>query len=268
MALYNMADQGMLTGEINTRFEVLKDSFISHNLKDNQRKCIFSTRAIFVTVALGTAIINSFTGMAIPLNNVDCMWDGLFELTEPINAFFVANNPSRHLLLIFSSFLIDLQYVYFCIHYMLWGKSARPLIFLSLFYLFRMMIQNIFMMKYPTGMAWDYPGIPSLVISYAYTTDFFFSGHAGIMVFTTLENYKNNNIVMMWLSIFSVFVEFFVMIVLRGHYSIDLISGIVFGHYFWILSNKLAKKTEERFYKKKCDYIKIEKSNSNIDSTI
>jgi hypothetical protein len=31
------------------------------------------------------------------------------------------------------------------------------------------------------------------------------------------------------------------MVFLRGHYTIDLITGIVLGHYFWIIGRRLGK---------------------------
>ena len=31
-------------------------------------------------------------------------------------------------------------------------------------------------MQYPTGFYWEDPGVPSLVVPYGYTSDFFFSG--------------------------------------------------------------------------------------------
>lgn len=261
-----MADSCLLTGEKSSRFRNFGEKFYAHNLKDLKRQRIFIARIFFIALALCTAIVNSITGVGIPTNNIDCMWDGLFALTSPLNEFFIANSLLRHLLLIFSSFLIDVQYLFFCFHYAFFGNSARPLIFLTIFYLFRMFIQSIFMMRYPEGMAWDYPGIPSFSISYAYTTDFFFSGHVGILVFTSLENHCNKNYKMMVLSIFSVIVEFNVMVVLRGHYSIDLISGMIFGHYFWGIANKLANKSEE-VYRRIANKEKKQPGNlDNVDS--
>lgn len=248
-----MADQVLLTGESSEKFISFRERFHMHNLINTKRKWMFSIRTLLTLIALATAIVNSTTAIGTPNNDIECMWDGLFALTSPLNVFFTNNTSLRHLLLIFSSSLIDFQYLFFCFRYIVWGDSARPLLFLAMFYLFRMLVQNVFMMSIPNGMIWDYPGIPSITISYAYTTDFFFSGHVGILVFTSLENYSNKNYQMMKISIFSVVVEFMVMVVLRGHYSIDLISGVIFGHYFWMLSNKIAKRTEKFFYVEKSE---------------
>lgn len=255
-----MSTEGLISGTISLKFFSFKDKFFLHNLSTPRKKCLFILRIVCILIAIATVLSSSIAGVGIPKNEVSCIQDNLFELTTPLNTFFTQNNLARHLLLIFSSSLIDFQYLFFCVHYLLWGKSGRPIVFLVAFYLFRAFIQGIFMMRYPEGMIWDYPGIPSITISYDYTTDFFFSGHVGIMVFLSLENYKNKNYEMMGLGIFGVFAEFFVMVVLRGHYSIDLFSGIIFGHYFWMVSKKVCKVLDRKF-KIKCREIGLEKEN-------
>mmetsp|Transcript_27607 Transcript_27607/g.27295 ORF Transcript_27607/g.27295 Transcript_27607/m.27295 type:complete len:117 (+) Transcript_27607:429-779(+) len=91
-------------------------------------------------------------------------------------------------------------------------------------------------MKFPDDNLWDYPGIPSITVTYLRTTDFFYSGHVGVMVFCALENRHEGNRFLMYLSIFTAFFEFFVLLVLRAHYAVDMFAGIVFAHYFWIIS--------------------------------
>jgi hypothetical protein len=251
-----MADQGLLSGDKAIKYLSFKDKFYIHNLISDKRKWIFVARAVCITISLAIAISFAVTAAGLPRNNIQCFEDKLFEASAAINTYFSENASMRHLLLIFSSSLIDFQFVYFCVNYLLWGNTARPIVFLIIFYSFRAFIQSIFFMKYPEGMAWEYPGIPSLTVSYEATSDFFFSGHVGIMVFVSLENYKHRNYQMMTLGIFSVCAEFFVMLVLRGHYSIDLISGIIFGHYFWLLSGKATKKIENFIKKKELLYEK------------
>lgn len=42
-------------------------------------------------------------------------------------------------------------------------------------------------MKKPAGYIWEYPGFPSLVVPYGPTNDFFYSGHMGGSLISTLE---------------------------------------------------------------------------------
>jgi hypothetical protein len=93
-------------------------------------------------------------------------------------------------------------------------------------------------MRYPEGFLWDYPGFPAIAISYLRTNDFFYSGHVGMPIIMGLEFKKEGKMGLFWFSIFTCFFEAFTMIVTRGHYIIDLISGIIFAHYFYILVNE------------------------------
>ena len=95
-------------------------------------------------------------------------------------------------------------------------------------------------MKYPEGYIFTYPGLPSLAVSYAHTSDFFFSGHVGVTTFLALENYSNRCYFLATISAISAIFEFWVMTFLRGHYTIDLLFGLAIAHYLWIISGKLA----------------------------
>lgn len=96
-------------------------------------------------------------------------------------------------------------------------------------------------MQFPEGYNWGYPGFPSITIPYVGSSDFFFSGHLGIVTFLVLENRSQKNYFLMYVGLLSIIYEFIVMIVLRGHYTIDLIAGILIAHYIWIISKKPAK---------------------------
>ena len=95
-------------------------------------------------------------------------------------------------------------------------------------------------MRYPDGYLWEYPGIPSLSVSYLKTNDFFYSGHVGFPTIFGLEHRKNGNRYMMWFCIFTACLEAFTMIVNRGHYIIDLMAGFVMGHYLSIICEDIC----------------------------
>ena len=242
-----MSVEHLLSDDHIPHFLSFKEKFSFHNLSNTRKKILLSLRVASIIIGMSAVLSSSIAGVGIPNENVECMKDTLFDLTAGLNSFFVSNDLARHILLIFSSSMIDFQYIYFCVHFLLWGKSGRPIVFLVIFYAFRAFIQGMFMMKFPEGMVWDYPGIPSITISYGYTSDFFFSGHVGIMTFITLEHHKHKNSQMMGLAAFGILFEFFTMVVLRGHYSIDLFSGIIFGHYFWMMSKKLCKAVDKKW---------------------
>ena len=93
-------------------------------------------------------------------------------------------------------------------------------------------------MKYPEGYLWENPGFPSLMVSYLKTNDFFFSGHVGLPVILLSEFIKINKNIMAVLAFIIVILEFFTMVALRGHYSIDLFTGIFVAHYCHLMTDK------------------------------
>ena len=147
--------------------------------------------------------------------------------------------------MILSSFLIDILLFWFSIRYTLWGKSSRQLIFFFLFYPTRSLFQSFFLMRKPEGYCWNYPGFPSLTVSYYSTSDFFYSGHVGAMMFCALENYYIGNVFMMWVALFAVVFESMILIVLRVHYSIDIFAGIMISHYYWIVSGWISQRVDK-----------------------
>ena len=223
----------------------LKDMFIHFNWGSRYKQKVFLCRMGLMIFLTGFSITNAITAWAIQPKSVSCIWDGIFELTAPINTFFVNNKEPRDAILIFSSFLIDVLLLWFAIRYAFWGTSSRQIVFFLMFYSTRAAIQSFFLMRVPPGYCWDYPGFPSLTVSYEKTSDFFYSGHVGVMLFCALEHKALGNIYMMWVAVFVCSLEFCIMIVLRGHYSIDLISGLVFAHYYWIVSGWIAVKLDK-----------------------
>jgi hypothetical protein len=93
-------------------------------------------------------------------------------------------------------------------------------------------------MRYPDGYLWEYPGFPSLTISYLKTNDFFFSGHVGFPIIIAMECYNLKKLCIMIFCLFTCVVEFITMIFTRGHYFIDLITGVIVSHYTYIIVEK------------------------------
>jgi hypothetical protein len=209
-------------------------------------KWYFVLRLFIVSFFMTLVVTISLTGMGLPNTEVNCLWDALFVLTGDLNAYFADNEFQRHLMLIISSALIDFQVLYLGIRYLFTGKSWRTPIALFSFYLFRALVQSVFIMQFPEGYLWDYPGIFSLTVSYHRTPDFFFSGHLGFTIICTCENIWLGKRGLAALSLLTACTEAIVMVICRGHYTIDLIAGVVFGHYCWILSGIASKSLDEK----------------------
>lgn len=88
-------------------------------------------------------------------------------------------------------------------------------------------------MSYPEGFIWEYPGFPSIMVSYLKTNDFFYSGHVGLPVLLMCEFKILKRYYMFAFCLATFFIEAFTMIATRGHYTIDLITGAIFAHYIF-----------------------------------
>lgn len=104
-------------------------------------------------------------------------------------------------------------------------------------------------MRYTDGYLWDFPGFYSITVPYGKTNDFFFSGHIGCCMICFCEFKAHGWKKFAVFSLFTMLFQFTLMISLRGHYMIDLISGIVFAHYFWLLSERYSYLIDVKVFK-------------------
>ena len=80
-----------------------------------------------------------------------------------------------------------------------------------------------------------------MTVPYGRTNDFFYSGHVGCCVICGLEA-----VAVGWKKFGYFFcgvtcmLQTTLMISVRGHYTIDLLTGIIFGHYVWMLAEKYS----------------------------
>ena len=75
--------------------------------------------------------------------------------------------------------------------------------------------------------------------------DFFYSGHAGLMLAVAIEFYKYKYY---WLSFFVSLCNVYnciILVVTRSHYSLDIVGGLVFSHYFYILAGYACQALEK-----------------------
>ena len=214
---------------------------VGENQKDNDAvefDLWFWVRAAFVFFGLGFVIVNAVYGFVMPNSHVDCLLDKFFELTSGINKYLQDNVTPRHVIIATSSLFVDFVIVYMSLYWVIWGKSWRLVVSIFTFYMLRAAVQSVFQMKYPEGYLWESPGFPSLTISYLKTNDFFFSGHVGFPIIVAMECYNLNKPFMTIFCFLTCAIEATTMIVTRGHYSIDILTGLIVSHYVYILVEK------------------------------
>ena len=197
-------------------------------------------KTLLIVTVLSILALNTIYGFAMPKGEVACIDDKVFTLTSSLNSYFAVHKLQKNIMLITSSLLIDVLIIITALHWIAYSKTWRLPLSLVTFYLFRGIVQSMFQMKYPEGYLWEYPNFPSLVVSYLKTNDFFFSGHVGLPVMLALEWKNNKKMYLFYISLFVCAVEIITMISRRGHYTIDLIAGVVFALYIYELCEKIS----------------------------
>jgi membrane-associated phospholipid phosphatase len=152
--------------------------------------------------------------------------DTLFQLTAPINDYLHQNPHVADALLIASSAAIDVMGLWL-IASSIFGPTMRPFIGLLLLFALRQVTQALCVLPTPDGMIWRDPGVPSLLVTYHVANDFFFSGHTAIAVFAASQLARRKQPLLLALGIALALFEIGTVIVLRAHYTMDVIAGAV-----------------------------------------
>jgi hypothetical protein len=86
-------------------------------------------------------------------------------------------------------------------------------------------------------------------VPYGKTNDFFFSGHVGCCVINFLEFRSVGWPKLASFSLVTCLFQASLMICLRGHYVIDLITGVIFAHYLWMLAERYSYLVDVRIFR-------------------
>jgi hypothetical protein len=152
--------------------------------------------------------------------------DAVHDWTAPLHAWLTRQPGAANALLITSSGFIDLFGV-FLLGSSLVGPSLRPGIGLLLLFAFRQVSQLLCALPTPPGMIWRRPGVPSLLVTYDVANDFFFSGHTAIAVLGAIEVARMAPWGVAAAAALIAVLEAVTVLVLRAHYTMDVLTGAV-----------------------------------------
>lgn len=165
--------------------------------------------------------------------------DALHHLTASLNAYFAGNPGAANALLIGSSAIIDALGL-FLLGSWLFGGSIRPFLGLVMLMLLRQLVEALCSLPVPQGMIWHDPGFPSVLVTYQVANDFFFSGHTAIAVFGALELSRFRRSWLTALAVLLVLLEVATVLILRAHYTMDVVTGILAALWVARLSERLS----------------------------
>lgn len=95
-------------------------------------------------------------------------------------------------------------------------------------------------MKAPDNLKWDHPGFPSFMVFYGESSGTFYSTNDGINLFLVIDNYQYTNTTLWIIALILLFFKIFISLVAQIDYVIGIVGGLVFAHYFWIISGRLS----------------------------
>jgi hypothetical protein len=165
--------------------------------------------------------------------------DGLHTATASANSYLHSHPAAADALLIVSSAIIDLLGI-FLLSKWVFRASARPFLGLVIVLGLRQMTQALVALPAPPNAIWHYPGFPSLLVTYGVANDYFFSGHTAIAVLAATEMARVGRRWLTGLGVVIVVFEVLTVLVLRAHYTMDVVTGIVTGLYAAHLANYIS----------------------------
>ncbi len=181
-------------------------------------------RSILIAAALGAWFTSQSLIGTRPLK-AGAIGDGIHELLTPVHRSLLSRPKLVSVILIVSSACIDL-FGLFMIGASVFGPSIQPFVTLLILFALRQVCQAFCALPVPPDMIWKKPGIPSLFVTYDVSNDFFFSGHTAVAVLGAVEVAR---IFPWWLGVAAgvvAFLEGSVVLVLRAHYTMDVIAAV------------------------------------------
>lgn len=163
--------------------------------------------------------------------------DQIHNLTAGPHGYLESRPQITNGILILSSLGIDLIGLGL-LGWGLLGRSARPLVGVMVLFALRQLAQATTSLPAPPGMMWRDPGFPSLLVTYSVGNDFFFSGHTAFAVFGALEFSRLSKRALTSIVGLLALGEISVVLVLRNHYTMDVITGAVMAFAVWLTLNR------------------------------
>ena len=174
------------------------------------------------------------------ITNEECVRDYTFRWTAAVNDFLSHRPLLTDRYIIFCSFLMDVMLISVFVSWLIYWKSFRVILTYLLFFGVRSQIQNNFLMPRLPGFLFRYPGFPSVAVPYHDSNDFYYSGHVGTCFILVLETGAKKWRRAQLACILIMINQWVMMMFLRAHYFMDMVTGLIVAHYMHILAEKLS----------------------------
>ncbi len=172
-------------------------------------------------------------------NDTPGIGDAVHRLTAGWHRYFATHEKSADRALVISSLCIDVLGLAL-IAAAVFGPSFAPFIGIIIVFSLRQVSQLCCTLPPPPGIIWRDPGFPTALVTYDVGNDFFFSGHTALAVLGAIEICQLGP---WWLGAGAVLValgEALIVLVLRAHYTLDVIAGAFAAWFAADMAGRLA----------------------------
>lgn len=169
----------------------------------------------------------------------DGIGDAVHDLTARWHRYFSTHDRAANAALIISSIFIDLIGLSL-IGMAIFGPTFGPFLAVLIVFGLRQICQGLCTLPPPPGMIWRNPGFPTLMVTYSVGNDLFFSGHTALAVLGAIEAAHFGPA---WFAaVVSVIAlgEMLIVLVLRGHYTMDVVAGALAAFVAAAVAGKLS----------------------------
>jgi len=152
--------------------------------------------------------------------------DVVHDLTSRWHRYLSTNERAANAALITSSIFNDLIGLAL-IGSAIFGPTFAPFLAILIVFALRQVCQSLCTLPPPPGIIWRNPGFPTLLVTYEVGNDFFFSGHTALAVLGAIEAAHFGPT---WLAVLAAVIalgEMLIVLVLRAHYTLDVVAGAV-----------------------------------------
>lgn len=165
--------------------------------------------------------------------------DVIHDLTARWHSMLLINRRAANATLITSSVFIDI-FGLSLIGAAVFGSTIAPFLAMLIVFSLRQICQGCCTLPPPPGIIWRNPGFPALLVTYEVGNDFFFSGHTALAVLGAIEVAQLGP---PWLAVLAVVIavgEMLAVLVLRAHYTLDVVTGIFAAFFAADVADRLA----------------------------
>jgi hypothetical protein len=198
-------------------------------------------RLVIVTGGTIFMIVSFFTGIGYSHHEIECINDIPQDDTERINNYFYENEGFALAVKFIISFIIDILIIYTLIVWSLFGTNIRLMSTGCTYFIVNLIVRFLHIQIQPEKSAFTRSHIFSFFVNYQVSTHSFYSLTLGIFLICAFEWKRNKVNYMFWIMFVILVLDVIFLIFMRGNYFHEIFTAIVFGHYFFIINEKVLE---------------------------